>query len=248
MAAIRTGIDIIIDASAVGGANPLITETGSPAGVPRWIAGDLLDLRLRFTSPEASLTKNFTEASLPASWAVLFLVKEKPFSKAALAMTSDFGVSVDGDKTFYTALLNLNTVPLWDLLEFRDNTIELWAEIQLQDAGGTLRQSYQFRVLVGPKVIRGEGEPPAGALPEYPPPGAIPVALRGTYPVPTGTGSMEITVNHDRDYTPVVTVRAPNATAPFITARTRDVTRQSFFVDFSATIKQGGYYVDVIGL
>jgi len=67
-------------------------------------------------------------------------------------------------------------------------------------------------------------------------------------PVQPGTGSLLITVNHDRDYIPVVSVRAPDQAAPFITARTRDVTRENFTVDFSATIKQGGYYVDIIGL
>ena len=248
MAIIKTGVDLILDAGAAGGENPLVTETGAAAPSPRWVAGDVFDLRLRFVAAAANLSTNFTEASLPASWSLVFIIKEKPNAQSALAKVFDFGVSVDGAKTFYTALLNLNTSPLLMLLENGLETKEFWAEAHVQDAGGNIRQSYQFRVNIGPKVYRGELAPPAEALPEYPPPGAIPVALRGTFAVPVGTGVMEIVVNHDRDYVPVVTVRAPNGTAPFITARTRDVTRASFFVDFSATIKQGGYHVDIIGL
>jgi len=248
MAVITTGIDLIIDAGAAGGRNPLVTETGNAGTGPQWIAGDIFDLRLRFVSERRNLSGNMGEASLPASWSLLFLVKEKPFSSKVLAKAFDFGISVDGEKTIYTALLNLNTDPLLDLLAYKDSTVPLWAEVQVQDAGGNVRQSYQFMVQVGPKVYRGESAPPTEALPEYPPPGAIPVVLRTTLPIPIGVGSMEIQVNHDRDYIPVVSVRAPNGTAPFITARVRDVTRQGFFVDFSATIKQGGYYVDVIGL
>jgi hypothetical protein len=242
------GIDLTIDADAAGGANPLVTESGGAAGKPRWVAGDVFDLRLSFVAGSRDVTSGRRPAALPASWAILFLVKETPFDPTAHAGASGFGVTVDGDKTFYTALLNLNTEPLTRRLQATERAVEFWAELQLQDSGGNVRQSYQFKVDIGPKVHRGEGGPPVVPLPEYPPPGAIPVALRGTYAVPAGSGSLLVVVNHDRDYTPVVSVRAPNGSAPFITARTRDVTRESFMVDFSATIQQGGYHVDVIGL
>ena len=248
MGIIKTGCDLILDAGAAGGGNPLINETGGGAAGPQWVAGDVFDLRLRFAEENHNVTKNFEEARWPASWSLLFALKEKPYAKNALAFTDAFGVSVAGEKTFYTALLNLNTKPLVELLDYKEAPLELWGEVEVKDAGGSVRQSYQFRIKVGPKVWRDEPAPEAEALPEYPPPGAIPVRLAGTYAVPVGAGCLEIPVVHDRDYVPVVTVRAPGQDSPLIFARTRNVTREGFVVDFSATIKLEGYYVDFIGL
>lgn len=247
METIKTGCDLIIDAGASGGLNPLVSESGSQAGAPQWIIGDAFDLRVRFVQASADTLRPFVETRLPGSWALVFVLKKAPQSKEIFASAMEWGLSVEGDKTFYTSFLNLNTDALVKQFEFENSQLELWAEIEVQDASGVRRLSFQWKVKINQQVYRGEVVPAPEEQPAYPAPGAIPVRLVGSVPIPEGSTGLHIPVEHTRDYIPVAVVNAPGQAAPLIFCRTREVTREGFYVDFSSTVKQGGYYVNWIG-
>lgn len=115
-----------------------------------------------------------TPVAIPSGYEMILaakeLVSDVPTGPVLFNATSFAPVTVDG-KQAYEAQLDLNTTELSTALG-TDASLQCQCDLEIQNAGNTLRKTFSFKITILPQSYAGEGSPTPGA-PAYPLPAAI---------------------------------------------------------------------------
>lgn len=242
-------IDIDVDNPS----NPLLAKGLSTSRQAfSWTQGDQFPLRI-YPRSLGQLGNPSTSEPVPAGSAIVLGAKKKVsglITGDLLFSATGFSEVVDGDDTYYTAELDLNTTEL--NTEFSDDSvgsITCQVDIEVQTAGNTQRTTFRFDMTIAKQAYANESSP-TPAEPSYPSPSSLVVKNVDAVDIPNGADTLSIT-GLALDSAPaqiLLTLRKPSAAAANIVPMWIDGSESTdgFDVELNAPTPSTGYKLDYL--
>ena len=166
-------VSLYIDIDSYGSGRQPMLDTLTSAllqDTPTWIQSDKFTLRLYFRRRASTVGAASTSVQLSSgSQIVLAAKKQQALGLTTLLFNAmDFTETLDGSDYYYSAEVDLHTTELAAALG-SDSAITAVVDVEVENSDNTLRQTFQFSVLVKHQAYSGEADPTPGT-PVYPAP------------------------------------------------------------------------------